>query len=339
MNYIKYLTPLIAFLATVASGILNDPVKLFTDDFIWAEFIFIIYIFITIIMIIHDYFSKQIIEKEKVIKNYEDDIRNQTAGMLENYKGLNKFQLNEILLDTMRVFTEKHSYVISTQLYKYTVQHSIENRQEITVLKINFVEGFIDEREEQNSMMQIYYYIPTELYQRYYEAMFYIKKEKSYTMALIIDILDELNNTIESKDDVTETHATKFAFILLCFEALGLDEETQVLKDNDIEDAIRRKLKTGIMRGVLSTANEFSFNYISTRDGKISEKDGLIYLTKKIKIKGELHLFLITISKFIHDTDEPTRNIKGIGDEFTQLLIDKTPGIEYNKGEGRDFYV
>jgi uncharacterized protein (UPF0335 family) len=330
--WLIYIGPFIAFIATSATGILDNKVSFFVEKgLIYGELFIIIYIFVLSLGIMADRQQEKIGSLNLLIKHYEDDIKNKTVGLLDHYKRLNRFQLNEVLQDVMKAFTEKHAFVISSQLYKYSIQHTFENKVATTVIKLNYVEGYIDEREEQNSMLQAYYFVPTSLYNKYYEANYYIQKNKKYMFDFIFEIIDELNEEISQKDGIGDLHSIKFAFILLGMEALGLDGSVKILNDSDIEDTIRKKLKTGIMRGVLNSAEFFVFNYIATKEGIVSDKEGRIYLTKKIKVRGESHLFLITISKFINDSDRPTENTIGIGEEFQELIIDSIPGIKYNE--------
>ncbi|WP_062199761.1 hypothetical protein [Massilibacterium senegalense] len=329
--WLIYLGPLLAFIATSATGILPKKVTIFVKTGLtYGELFILLYITILLIGMITDKLNTEIKNKDQLIAHYEEDIKNKTAGLLDHYKRLNRFQLKEVMHDVMRAFTEKHAYVISTQLYKYNIQHTIVQKTETTIIKVNYVQGFIDEREEQNSMLQTYYYIPTSLFFNYYDALFYLAKDKMPMFEFIIQLVDTLNDEVTYKEQVSDLHAIKFSFIILGLEALGLEENNKILQNHEVEAIIRKRMKTGIMRGILNKAEFFTFNYIPTKFGDISDKDGRIYLTQKIKVRGESHIFLITISKFIHETDEPALNIKGIGEEFRQLLIDSIPGSEYN---------
>src|SRR5699024_10019027 len=100
-----YIGPFLAFIATSAMGLLSREVTFFVDDGLtYGELFIIVYAFVLFIGIITDKLQDTIEIKNSLINRYEEESKNKTAGLLDHYKRLNRFQLNEVLHDVMKAF-------------------------------------------------------------------------------------------------------------------------------------------------------------------------------------------------------------------------------------------
>ncbi|MBY6053267.1 hypothetical protein [Cytobacillus firmus] len=324
---------------TIAIALGLNPIFGFNDNKIemtWAEIIFVCTIFLVIFTGTLFIFNTVISEKDKNIKELQTNVANQYSAFFQKYRDLNQFQTNELLKGIMSSFLSQKEDIVSIQLYKYrffNFRKSFSLAKE-KILKLNYSVGVTSELQNQNAFEQQYFMIPNELHEKYKRAVELLPYLDDHIFNFIEEQLSKLT-CITNIKDITDEHAIIYSYIVMALQTKNLviedivDESTQLpVLSNEISQALEKRIKTGILRGITNNNSDYyMFLYVDRKNGVSSLKEGRVYITRKIIIKGTPHVFVITVNITEELTVSLESYLTNIGEKFTELLVESNIGI------------
>lgn len=206
----------------------------------------------------------------------------------------------EQLQKNLTEYIDKNEYIESIQAYQFWKKNDSKSKY----IKVCYLTGVADERIDINSIMQSYYYIPHSIYNRIKkisslydnskrakdpnESLQYKNDFKSAGTELSQIMLESLNQ-ITTVDDIGEYHCEIYRSLLRIFSAVSEQSIVRVLKDSDIEEALIKKKKTGILGSII--LNDL---YIFRNKSSMSKLDR-IYFTFPYDVKRGI-VFLASMS-------------------------------------------
>ncbi|MBN2908158.1 hypothetical protein JQC72_01290 [Polycladomyces sp. WAk] len=272
------------------------------------------------IIIVALLFSSFYIYFREQIREYKEDLADNARMLLQAYDELKDFKWRARLLHAMKRFTQNEPYVLAVQLYEYTVKR--ERRK--VVFKINHLDGYVWENIDLNAMVQAYYEVDARLFQQFEQA---VRAFEADFLDPLLDFIQQYQPEIEGKDDIDDRTAIRYAFVQLALDLL----ETKINFDLFVDPETRRKIntrkRTGILRGIMMKDRFYTFLH----DGN-SDKQGRVYLTKTIRIKGGNYVFLLTLSPDILEEENHAEHFEKLSQAFAQEMH-QAEQITYNNGE------
>ena len=213
-----------------------------------------------------------------------------------------KDQLQELnsVLDKL---LNENEYIESAQAFEY----KIKNDKHAKYIKLSFLTGFANERIEINTILQTYYYFSYSLYKKIshvsklYSNIIYekdsIRKEEAKTAFLEsgMELCDQLLNTLnslQSVDEIAEYHSEMYRVLSKILPTISGNAYEWLLKNRDIELALIKHKKTGILGAII-----LEDIYIFRNQNSITKSDR-IYFTFPYSKKNIVILASINASCF-----------------------------------------
>lgn len=277
--------------------------------------------------------NKEIAEKNEKIRELEIQSNNE-ALLLSNR--ISVFAKDAIKLKFYQIAKEMvnfHQYIECAQVYSYTSY--ISNTSENIVVKVAYVEGYVREDYQINSILQAYYSINIEMYEK---------------IMRIIDLSEELDNTNDKKthieikqkrdkilmnvlkdiliklieNDITEEDTCSFEILRVLFTLYISNNSSIEVQLNKIMEQIPSfdnsllKKRTGIFGSILLKGNIYSFI------NNTGSKKGRQYISFPFIYEDKRYVVLFTMSNVFRKKydNEGTERIK-IKENFLSKL-DKT---------------
>lgn len=325
------------FLTLLATG---SDLPWYIDIFVNNKTILLlIIIFWLIIAIMHTIYESDLNKKKEEIIKLEESIKekrnqlNQSSGIILNkYGEFARFNKINRFDEILKSFVENNIGVDAAQLYKYSSKINDKTMK----IRINYEQGFAYEDVDINGLLQAYYTIDVECFDKInnivdlwnnlikndnissfeYEAL----EEKLFKNAedLLTYLVVELK-AISSINDIQEYHYTYYRILILLINIIAKEKTfSGVLDNEDIEQYLIQGKRTGILGAVL-----LKDNYIFKHVGK-SSKNGRMYMSFPIRLYDEKYVVLISISSsLLNDTREWNRLLIKFKDDFI-LRVDNT---------------
>jgi hypothetical protein len=101
------------------------------------------------------YWGKQLLnDRNSKINELEKVIERGYLSLISEYNELSQFRFEKIQEETLRIFVQQNQYVPAVQMYEYSVSKTSPLR---TIIKLNYRQGFVDEDEEINALINARY--------------------------------------------------------------------------------------------------------------------------------------------------------------------------------------
>lgn len=261
-----------------------------------------------------------------VIRKYEDDINKQSMAMIKTNKELGLLKARKGLLDIMEVFVKSEPHVYAVQLYNFKIKHYLSD----TKIKVQYIDGYVEEEIDLNAMAQTYFTIDKRIYKEYTHALKQLELAADFVP--IVRFIQTYNRMLANKSlgDITRKDLMTLSFLELSDVILEkmFGVKTGRTLDPTIEEKIKEqggKIRTGILKGILSFKSRFFlFEYSGT-----GSKRRRLYLTRYINIKGEDHVFLITLDQDVLNEENSEELLDKIQDRFYNE-VNKSFNLEYD---------
>lgn len=265
----------------------------------------------------------------------EEQLKEETKGLWRHFKDLNRFNVKENVLSTMKTFVDNETHVIAAQLYEYTIKESSKQ----TFVKVSHLDGYVAEGEELNALLQEYYSLDANLYSKFKTAMELLKKNDNVAM---LEFINETRTVLEQRSvgelngdtDASLTYSLSFlavqSFIWYSLRLNRSQAFSVVVVDEEKDEILYNNKRSGILRTILNSEIVKGEYYIFYHNGH-NDKKGRIYFTKTIKVSGKRHVLLITLNDLITEKENWVEYIEGIGQDFVELLKDKGLSVEYEQ--------
>ncbi|MGL5903679.1 MAG: hypothetical protein ACRCZO_13435 [Cetobacterium sp.] len=248
---------------------------------------YIIYFLIGVISIS---IIRKIIEfYEEEIADLNEKIKDESRLIWEKYHELQKFKTDEAINKTLEEFVTNFSEVLSVQIYQYNKFY----RGKDVCFKVNHVYSYIEEASGINAIIQDYYYIKKNMYDRLIEA---IDKESSPLLSKFIS----LNHNYLFKKDINKIDlydCTNYNLLYFAFQKLlHLSNQNSIVSNllpEDKEQKLKQFKRGGILRGILAK-DYYYFNNIK------DAKKNRIYVTKCIELHKKPHVVLFSFHNHLN---------------------------------------
>ena len=202
-----------------------------------------------------------------------------------NSKIISAGELNS-LANTLFSVVDENEHIESMQAFQYRVKNG-DGRKYV---KINYLTGVANERIEINSVLQTYFYFsyPTHKkirnvssrYDKYLREDDPIQKDSYKTEFLIagndlcIQLLDSLNK-LESVSEIEEFHCDMYRVLAKLLPTISGEAIESFLEKSEIEEAIIKRKKTGILGALV--INDL---YIFRNQTSVSKGDRIYFAFK-----------------------------------------------------------
>ncbi len=256
---------------------------------------------------------------------YEQSEKDKARTLLGLYDELQYFDMQKNLALIMERFCKKHDSVLAVQVYKYEEL----SQKNTLVCKVNYVDGYVKERQDLNGIMQRYYYLNKDIYKTYTRAIEDFVKDPNKAGPIITFILsqvDYLNN--KPIRALNEQDAFYYAMLVDAYSLLKryypgvLDIIIDNRKMDKLEALLKEQKRVGIFRGILLNSF-YTFYY----DGK-GTKEGRQYITNPVVLRNVKHIILITLDPFLLNEDSEAQMESFV--ETFENMLHETFEKEYN---------
>ncbi|MDP5276188.1 hypothetical protein [Chengkuizengella axinellae] len=219
------------------------------------------------------------------VRTLQESKNNDMQLLVESNQQLNAYRIQDLIDYKLSKFLEKEASVSSIQLYKYTIKHAPRN----SYIKVEYVNGKVDENININGIVQSYYTFNYNLYSEFKNAV----DKKNIDRVYLISFISKHIYSISIKSDkLTQEDAVKFAFIELAAEILGF--ESTVFLDPEKKKEIINLTQIGIFKTIISDKFYYAFSY----EGK-GDKSGRNYIARKLteSKSDQNYLFVMVVNK------------------------------------------
>lgn len=227
-------------------------------------------------------FRDKLDKKEQERSDLQKTLDSEMGILIIANKELNRYRLQDNLINILNMFVQKNAYVSATQWYSY-----IENNyQGKTKFKLNFQDGVVAEEVNLNAIQQLYYCCNSSVL-REFRKVTQIYKEKSNPDPLVdfvIHAFQEINGKPE--EELSQEDAVLCSLMLLASEIL--EKDFDLVFEDFVGSATEKFQKlidsnrTGILRAGLMENEFYSFTHT-----KENEKLNRQYIARLVKIRDE----------------------------------------------------
>lgn len=183
----------------------------------------------------------------------------------------------------LKNYVDSFEYIQSIQAY----QAWIKNDSNCKYIKVCYLTGAADERIDINSIMQSYFYFPYSIYKKItttsayydqYQAATEPTKQLAYKnnfmkagQELCDEILTSLNN-LQTEDEIGLYHCELYRTFVRFFSAITGKAVVRVLENENIENALRKKRKSGLLGAII--LNDV---YVFRNENSINKTDRIYF--------------------------------------------------------------
>ncbi|MFT5874380.1 MAG: hypothetical protein ACI8WT_003341 [Clostridium sp.] len=336
--YSPIITLLIGLFLTLLATGTNLPwyIRIFVNN---KTILLILILFWVILAFWYNVYEEKIKRKDEEILQLKESVKeknnqlNQSSGIILNkYGEFAKFNKSNRFNEILKAFVENNIGVDAAQIYKYSSKINNKTMR----IRLNYEEGYAYEDVDINGLLQAYYTIDVECFDRINniielwhklilnEDMAIFEREclegKLFNEAqdLLTYLLGELNS-INKTENIEEYHYTYYRILILLINLIA-EEITfsNVLDNEDIEHFLISAKRTGVLGAIL-----FQDNYIFKHLG-ISSKNGRMYMSFPIRLYDENYIALISISSsLLNDIRDWNRLFRNLESDFS-LRINNT---------------
>lgn len=244
----------------------------------------------------------------KTIKEKESQLNQSSGIILNKYGEFYQFNRRTRFHEVLESFVNNNGIVDCSQIYKYSAKYDKDNIN----IKLSYEEGYAYEGIEINNILQMYYSINRDYYDRFNEILFlwkkYIINGKEYTsterLCLETDLLQRIENllteiitelsSIDEKSKVKNIDFDTYRLATLLIRMLSnnecVTEFENILEKEEIETFLCSGKRTGILGSIL-LEDTFIFKHVGN-----SSKHGRVYFTFNIEIYEENYVVLYTVT-------------------------------------------
>lgn len=256
---------------------------------------------------------------EKEIKDRDNKLKEKAIQIWDKYNDLHKYKTNEVIINVIHKFVLQEKFVLSVQLYEYSIKYINENVE----FKINYSYGYVNENIDINSIMQAYYKINTSIFNEFLKA--FDSEDNNKILQFALKYIRILNN--KPLDKLNEKDSFLHELILLSIQHIteNIDVDSILLEPSKEKKLVEMK-RNGIVRGIL---NKDFYYFRNLRD---NSKRNRIYITRTILLNNIPHIALMSIEPSLlsfYDNYELIEVLVKKGEKFLNLL-QKDVDIEYN---------
>lgn len=253
----------------------------------------------------------------KTIKEKESQLNQSSGIILNKYGEFYQFNRKTRFHEVLKSFVNSNEIVDCSQIYKYSAKYDKDNIN----IKLSYEEGYAYEGIEINNILQMYYSIKRDYYDRFKEILYlwkkYIVNRKEYAdterACLETDLLGKIENLlteiIRKLSDIDEqskvknidfdTYRLATLLIRMLSDNESVTEFENILEKREIESFLCSGKRTGILGSIL-LEDTFIFKHVGE-----SSKHGRVYFTFNIEIYEENYVVLYTITP--REMDETER--------------------------------
>lgn len=285
----------------------------------------IIGIILCIILFVVKVTTSKILRLEEQAKNlvvYQESTSSKLTEIVDNITvehGKNK------ILELMNTFMGNHSEIISIQLYEYH-ERKKGSKVEFEIKPTGIYQTRAG--EVANLIHEIYCINDKQIaeYRKIIKDYENEKNKKTETAILnyIKKLTQQLSKKAKNKDRNTVDSLNKYVLLTLTTQYF-LDDVTFRNENLDTEfiKELNNQKRTGLFRGIIH--NNY-YKFIHTGE---SHKGKRVYVTRCLPIENKKHTFIIVFDPSISKKDGFGDYLNEIGDQFYNLLSDKTE-VVYN---------
>ena len=252
--------------------------------------------------------KREIIKLNETIREKQNQLNQSNGIILNKYGEFAKFNKMNRFDEILESFVENNIGIDAVQIYKYSSK--INNKT--MKIRIDYQQGFASEDVDINSLLQTYYTIDVECFEKINSIVSlwsdlvandrnsfeeeYLEKILLEKSEDLLTYLVETLNGINSVENIKENDYTYYRALILLISLVGEEQVfSGILDSEEIEACLMQDKRTGILGGVL-----LRDNYIFKHIGKGS-KNGRLYMTFPIKVYEENYVVLISISSSLWD--------------------------------------
>lgn len=255
---------------------------------------------------------------EKEIEDRDNKLKEKAMQIWDKYNDLHKYKTNEVIREIIHNFVSQEEFVLSVQLYEYSMKYINKNVE----FKINYSYGYVNENIDINSIMQAYYRIDINIFNEFLKA--FNSEDSDKVLEFSLKYIRRLNKKPLNK--LNENDSFVHELILLSIQHITEKIEINSILEHDKEKKLIGMKRNGIIRGVL---NKDFYYFRNLRDNK---KKNRIYITRTILLNNIPHVALISLDPnllFFQNDAELIDVLISKGEKFLKLL-QKDVDIEYN---------
>ena len=168
----------------------------------------------------------------------------------------------EELNNSLNKLVSDYEYVESVQAYQYWYKNDNDSKY----IKVSYLAGAADERIDINSIMQTYFYLPysiakkvrgiSEQYDNYLRAVDPVEKY-NYKVSYkkmgtdLCDLLLKSLNSIKTVNEIGKYHCELYQCLVRIFSLISDKPVEKMLKDDDVEEELIKRRKTGILGSII----------------------------------------------------------------------------------------
>lgn len=269
---------------------------------------------------------------EKIIEQKDILLQDSAKQVWEKYTDLFRFKQMEVIKGQMRKLVESEDYLISSQLYKYSLR---QEKKTITI-KLNHVCSYMAEGEDLNALEQIYFKINKKVYFEYLNAMEAIKE---YDIVTALGFVRKYVSKLQKKDMESLDYNDAYIFSMVCIVSQLVDsyqdnvDRAQLLFPLDDIEKVRKfeeMQRIGVLSAILSEMYYISYNTTSMN------KMGRAYLTKPLLVDTEKNIILITTKPYADNRYNTAHSMLYFIKKQIKLFEDANLLLQYQDKELED---
>lgn len=313
---LKFLQALIFFLIYMFIQLIYDIYIENNASDIYKNFLFIFKHFNLIMLIsffITECYIMYLYKKacDEDVKEVNEKLKEEGKIIWEKYHELTKYKKNLVINESLEEFVKNVKEVLSIQIYQYNIFY--QGNQ--VLFKVNHRYSYIEEGNSINAIVQDYYCIKKNMYDRLVDGISEISKDNKFN--LIFKFIKLNLNYLNKKDikKIDSNDSTNYNLLYFAIQKIVQNLKNDVIVQNILlEEEKEKKLKQikrgGILRGILAN-DYYYFNNLK------EAKKNRIYVTKCITLDKTPHIVLFS---FHNHLNVPKEEINKIAKSYIEKI-------------------
>lgn len=236
------------------------------------------------------------------VEKVNEKLKDECKIIWEKYHELTKYKKNLAINESLEEFVRNTKEVLSIQIYQYNIFY--QGNQ--VLFKVNHKYSYIEEGNSINAIVQDYYYIKKNMYDRFINGISEISKNNKFN--LIFKFI-KLNMNYLIKKDIKKidlNDSTNYNLLYFGLQKIAQNLKNDVFIQNILDEEKEKKLKQikrgGILRGILAE-DYYYFNNLK------EAKKNRVYVTKCITLNKTPHIVLFSFHSHLNIPKEEINNI------------------------------
>lgn len=344
---------MILLVGWILTLIVTDANESFPKPIYWClihrqVLIFVLAIWFIIAFLIQ-YTSSRINDYKTKVSSLEEEIKEQkrllntSSGIILNKFGeFGRFKRIAMFEEAMKTIVDNSSMIDSAQLYQYSV---LSEGKKYTVIKLNSVSGYAQEGVVINSILQTYYKLKKDDYNRFKDVlsiwkqlifsnrnnMSWNERERKNaifadeSMELFSDLKNVLNHisSTDLHEDDGEIYYNTYRMLTVLYQLMNPSDDINRLpsllsKTDGVESELHNGKRTGILGSILI---EDSFMF---RNTGISSKNGRLYIAFTVEIFEQNYCILFTVGatqmEYIRSKQQLKEECERLKKRFVEII-------------------